>query len=42
MLLTIVFSSVFAAISAAGIVATVRAVATDGYRRQPTRGYAAR
>jgi hypothetical protein len=42
MLIAIVVSSIFAVISAAGIAATVHAVATDGYRRQPTREYAAR
>lgn len=42
MLIAIVVSSIFAIIAAAGIVGTVRAVATDGYRRQPTREYAAR
>ena len=42
MLIAIVVSSIFAVISVIGITATVRAVATDGYRRQPTREYAAR
>ena len=42
MLTAILVSSIFAIISVAGIAATVRAVATDGYRRQPTREYAAR
>jgi len=42
MLIAIVVSSIFAVISVVGITATVRAVATDGYRRQPTREYAAR
>ncbi|CAD5990620.1 hypothetical protein [Agreia sp. COWG] len=42
MLLAIVFVSLFALVAAAGIVATVRAVATDGYRQIPTRGYTAR
>jgi hypothetical protein len=42
MLIALVVSSIFAVISAVGITATVRAVATDGYRRQPTREYAPR
>ena len=42
MLIAIVVSSIFAIISVAGVAATVRAVANDGYRRQPTREYAAR
>ncbi|SKA81207.1 hypothetical protein SAMN06295879_0296 [Agreia bicolorata] len=42
MLIAIVVSSIFALLSVVGIAATVRAVATDGYRRQPTREYAAR
>ncbi|WP_374947448.1 hypothetical protein [Agreia sp.] len=42
MIIAIVVSSVFSLIAVAGIVGTVRAVATDGYRRQPTREYATR
>jgi hypothetical protein len=34
--------SAFAIVSALGIAGTIHAVATDGYRRQPTREYAAR
>jgi hypothetical protein len=35
--MTIITLSAFALVAAAGIAATVRALATDGYRRVPTR-----
>ena len=38
----IVIVSVFAIVAVVGVAGTVHAVATDGYRRQPTREYAAR
>ncbi|GAA2245364.1 hypothetical protein GCM10009851_33310 [Herbiconiux moechotypicola] len=36
-LMTLITLSAFALVALAGIAATVKAVATDGYRRQPTR-----